>query len=278
MSTRLSPVTVIVPAYNSAGTLDRAIKSVLNQTTPPAEIIVVDDASTDDTLETLEGLFATKPGGMYTKIICLPTNGGAGKARNEAWLHATQPYVAFLDADDSWHPRKLEVQYEWMKANPGAKISAHKCELETTKPNVDRSVIAKTHIPYRFITLYRFFLGNPVSTPTVMLARSISFRFSPRKRYAEDYLLWAQIVQSHHKLAFLDVTLAYLHKPKYGSSGLSAELINMERGEIDALVKIYGSSKKRKLDFFLLTLSLAFSICKFLYRFSIVFIKKFCGL
>jgi glycosyltransferase involved in cell wall biosynthesis len=273
MRKEFAPVSVIIPAYNAADTLDRALKSVFAQTLLPAEIIVVNDASTDGTLVTLECLLATKPVGIITKIISLSTNGGASNARNEGWLHASQIYLAFLDADDSWHPQKLEIQYEWMRTHPSIKICGHKCQVEESSTTIRRTSIDANSIPIRTMTQYRFVLGNPVSTPTVMLARDITHRFDPNKRYAEDYLLWAQIVQSHETLVFFDVVLTYLHKPKYGSSGLSAQLFEMERGEIDTLWQFYRSSKKRFHDFVLFIFSFILSILKFLYRVLINFLK-----
>jgi teichuronic acid biosynthesis glycosyltransferase TuaG len=105
------PVTVIVPAYNASASLQRAISSVLAQSQQAAEIIIVDDASSDDTWNEIERL-RTAVVGPKLVTIRLAENLGAADARNAAWDVATQQYVAFLDADDFWHPRKLEVQYQ----------------------------------------------------------------------------------------------------------------------------------------------------------------------
>jgi GT2 family glycosyltransferase len=96
------PVSVIVPAFNRAQLIRRALLSVRYQSPrPPAEVIVVDDASTDDTADVARGLGAT--------VIVHEDNRGAATARNTALGAATQPWVALLDSDDEWLPHHLDT-------------------------------------------------------------------------------------------------------------------------------------------------------------------------
>jgi glycosyltransferase involved in cell wall biosynthesis len=95
---QVAPVTVVIPAFNAATYLDRALASVQAQTVPPAEIIVVDDASTDNTAAIAAGWQDRLP----LRIIRCEVNGGIGVARRVAIEAATQPYIANLDADDEW--------------------------------------------------------------------------------------------------------------------------------------------------------------------------------
>ncbi len=97
-------VSVVIPAYNREATIETAIKSVLWQTLPPAEIIVVDDGSSDGTVARVEAM-----GEPLVKLI-RQENGGISAARNTGIQAATSPYVAFQDSDDEWLPRKLEAQ------------------------------------------------------------------------------------------------------------------------------------------------------------------------
>src|SRR2546427_9146273 len=106
-----APVSVLIPSYCCADTVARAVESAVEQTLTPAEIIMVDDASPDGgktycALKDLQQRFSRR---TAIRIIRLERNGGPGAARNRAWEVASQPYVAFLDADDAWHPRKLEI-------------------------------------------------------------------------------------------------------------------------------------------------------------------------
>lgn len=98
-------VSVIIPTYNRADILDRAINSVLGQTFNDLELIVVDDGSTDDTPE----LIAQYEDPRLT-FIEHEENRGGSVARNTGIAHATGDYLAFLDSDDAWRPRKLELQ------------------------------------------------------------------------------------------------------------------------------------------------------------------------
>jgi glycosyltransferase involved in cell wall biosynthesis len=98
-----SPVSVVIPTYNSGPFVTQAINSVLAQSVPPVEVIVVDDGSTDDTPERLEPY---RPRLRYVR----QANQGVSAARNRGVREAKAEFVAFLDADDVWHPRKLEFQ------------------------------------------------------------------------------------------------------------------------------------------------------------------------
>jgi succinoglycan biosynthesis protein ExoO len=98
-------VSVIIPAYNVAPVISRAVASALAQTRPPLEIIVVDDASTDDTRLVVQRLLDADP---RIKLISAESNKGPSHARNLAISHARGEWLAFLDADDAWKPQRLE--------------------------------------------------------------------------------------------------------------------------------------------------------------------------
>lgn len=99
-------VSVVVPAYNSAGTLRRAVESVLCQSEPSVEVVVVDDASTDGTLGVARRLEAEDP---RVRVLALPENGGVSRARNRGTAHARGEWIAVLDADDRYLPARLET-------------------------------------------------------------------------------------------------------------------------------------------------------------------------
>ena len=104
-------VSVVIPTYNRAHLILRAVHSALAAISPGDEIIVVDDASTDNTAEVLSP--------YLTQIRYLPIpHGGAGKARNMGTQAARNPLVAFLDSDDEWFPHKLQMQRQLMAARP----------------------------------------------------------------------------------------------------------------------------------------------------------------
>jgi glycosyltransferase involved in cell wall biosynthesis len=106
-------VSAVIPAHNSASTIARALDSVLAQTRPPDEIIVVDDNSSDDTVDVV-----TAHGSRAIRLLQLPVQLGAGAARNRGIIEATGELVAFLDADDEWLESKLEKQVALIESDP----------------------------------------------------------------------------------------------------------------------------------------------------------------
>lgn len=108
----LPSFSVIIPAYNSAGTLARAVDSVLAQNRFVAEIIVVDDASTDQTPEVMSGYSGR------VRYLRRESNHGVASARNFGAAQATGDWLAFLDADDYYFPDRLAWHAEWIREDP----------------------------------------------------------------------------------------------------------------------------------------------------------------
>ncbi|ELY44546.1 glycosyltransferase family 2 protein [Natronorubrum sulfidifaciens] len=106
----MTRVSVIIPTYNRATTLPRAIDSALTQTVDDLEVVVVDDGSTDETGSVLASYDDPR-----VRPVVHATNQGANVARNTGLEHAGGEYVAFLDSDDVWHPEKLERQLECLE-------------------------------------------------------------------------------------------------------------------------------------------------------------------
>jgi glycosyltransferase involved in cell wall biosynthesis len=107
-------VSIITPSYKSSKFISQTIESVLNQTYKNWEMIIVDDASPDDCNKTIE-VYIQKDSRI--KLIKLKKNSGPSVARNRAIGEASGRYIAFLDADDLWHPEKLEKQIAFMDKN-----------------------------------------------------------------------------------------------------------------------------------------------------------------
>jgi succinoglycan biosynthesis protein ExoO len=102
-------VSVIIPAYNAQGSIARALDSALAQTLPAAEIIVVDDRSSDDTAAVVRRMARADP---RIRLIEQPVNGGPSRSRNAAIQAATGDWIAILDADDAWAPYRLQIMLE----------------------------------------------------------------------------------------------------------------------------------------------------------------------
>ena len=222
-------ISVIIPFYNNSSTIYRAIVSVYNQTLLPKEIIVVNDYSSkkeSDKLKKILKTFNSKK--IKIHRIFVKKNSGPGTARNVGWNKASCKYLAFLDADDSWHIKKIEIQYKFMEST-NISFSAHK----STYKYKDTFDNYNENFKYKKVNLIDMFLYNQFTTPTVMLRRSIFLRFENKKYYTEDYLLWLEILLCKYNIHLIKLTLTYLHKPSIGVSGLSKSLNLMRQGEIE---------------------------------------------
>lgn len=257
-----APVSVVIPCYRCRTTVGRALGSVAAQTLRPREVILIDDASDDDTIVILQDL-QNLYGDDWLKVIRRQINGGPGAARNTGWDAAVQPYIAFLDADDTWHPRKIEIQLQYMQSHPEISITGHRLRWQKEGEKID----VYAPLPERYgvfpIVHWRLLTSNILLTPTVMLRRDIPFRFEPSKRYSEDYLLWLSIILAGYKGAFIDLELAYIHKAPYGAGGVSRQLWKMEKEELDNYWRLW---RKKQIPLISLLGLMPFSLAKFMRR------------
>lgn len=234
-------VSVIIPCYNSKETIERAIQSVAVQTALPVEVILVDDCSTDGTLEMLHRLAMDYPKG-WIHVVALPQNQGAANARNAGWEVASGHYIAFLDSDDTWHPQKIEIQHDWMERNSEIALTGHlMAQLDDGVHKPPPTMHQIGSVDFSPVSRHQLLLKNRFSTPTVMLRRSLQTRFAEGKRYSEDYLLWLTLACSGEKMAHCHLPLAYMYKAPFGASGLSARLWEMEKGELNTYYSIWKS-------------------------------------
>lgn len=184
-----SAVSVVVPAYNAAETLRRAIDSVLAQTFRDFELVVVNDGSTDATAEILAGY------GAKLLAVTRP-NGGLSSARNAGIRAARGTYVAFLDADDWWLPGKLERQVSWMEEHPETLF----CSTAARVVNPQGQVIGEWRCPpYAGTTLEAIFArnGHVAGSGSAVLARREALfacgGFDEGLRSLEDVDMWMRL-------------------------------------------------------------------------------------
>lgn len=228
-------VSVLIPYYNARLTIERAVNSIAKQTMLPDEVIIIDDCSTDK--ETNRVLHHVKEKYRnYFKITLLKTekNAGPGSARNRGWEAAKGRYVAFLDADDAWHPQKIEIQYEMMKNDETIKFSCHRIVVDVdcdSKIYFEEENINIAPFFYNINKWKTLFKHNATGTPTVMIDRDIQLRFTENMRYAEDYLLYLKILFTDRGIV-IDEVLCKCFKELYGVSGLTGDLWKLEKGEL----------------------------------------------
>lgn len=228
-------VTAIVPCYQGSATLGRALASIAAQTRPPVETLVVDDGNPPEEARKLDELAAQHPG-IGCRVIRLPENRGVGSARNAAWAEARRPLVAFLDADDAWHPRKLELQAVVMAARPEVALCGHPVCVQLAGGELPHEPRGSARLDV--LSRWPLLLVNPLATQTWMVRRDESTRFVEGKRHVEDHLLLMELALRGRLLVRLDLELTALFKPSLSRSGLSSQLWAMERGELDAYARL----------------------------------------
>ncbi len=200
MNQAVPSVSVIIPAYNSSSTIERAIKSVLTQSRAPREIIVVDDGSSDKTCNLVETRFPTV-------ILIKQMNAGAAAARNTGVRKSSGDLIAFLDSDDFWHHRKIELQSKLFEEDPLLGICSTKCRFFFESENPEASSATDEPIEKcssQVINFEQMFQLPFLGTPSVMMKRSVynlAGGFDETLETAEDVDLWIKATYlSRYKL------------------------------------------------------------------------------
>lgn len=226
-------VSVIIPAYEARATLPRTLQSVLAQTHRNLEVLVVDDGSRDNTAQLAEQVSAAD-----SRIrLFRRANGGVAAARNLGIEMATGEFIAPLDADDVWHPRKLELQlerfaqsdrktglvYNWFRMIDGE----DRVRGASPSPRVEGMCLHR-HLAYNFI--------SNGSTPLMRREAIGNLRYDPRLKEAgaggcEDYLLQLQIAR-HWKFALVPAWLTGYRKTE---ATMSSDVARMIRSHIAVL-------------------------------------------
>ena len=183
-------ISVIIPTHNRAGYLEKAMRSVFVQTRPPDELLIVDDGSTDDTRPLVAAL-AEEAG--FPVHYLYQENRGAAAARNLGITRARGDLLCFLDSDDQWDPRKLEVQERALRAAPDHLI-AHTLELWFRRGR--RVNQKKKHRPPGGDIFPACLRMCVVGMSTVMARRELFDRyglFDESLVCCEDYDLWLRV-------------------------------------------------------------------------------------
>lgn len=210
-------VTVVMPVFNGARTLQRSVASVLDQSFGDLELLIVDDASTDATAALVEGICARD---SRVRLVRREVGGGPAAARNTALAMARGRFVAFCDADDLWLPTKLERQLD-LAAATGAPLlycGYHRIAADfagTAEEFVPEGRVVE--VPERAAhgaLLRRNLIGNLTAVVDRRVTGDISMPDLPG---AEDWALWLRIVREHGPAAGIDEPLALYRASQAGS-------------------------------------------------------------
>lgn len=221
---RIFPITVIIPTWNRAHLLERALDSVLRQTVCCSEIIVVDDGSTDET----EALLAERKKKYPLLHVLRQENKGPAAARNLAIKAAKNEYLAFLDSDDHWYKTKLEKQFSSLAESDFLISHTYEKWLRRGKHLNQK----KIHIPRHGDIFDHCLRLCAVGMSTVMVKKELFARvglFDETMRCCEDYDFWLRTSAFYPFLLIEEV------------------LTVKEGGRIDQLSQLYrvGMDEKR---------------------------------
>jgi teichuronic acid biosynthesis glycosyltransferase TuaG len=186
-------MTVVMPAFNAAGTIRRALRSIASQTVKPGEVIVVDDGSTDGTAG-IAATFASSMGGIRLRVL-RQTRHGPGAARNQAISRAAGNYLGFLDSDDEWLPQKVELSLAALRAGNLTMVAHNIIEISTAGEHFVDCRSRWLRDPGH--PLWTLYLRGYVSSSTVVVRKADAIAaggFNPTLASAQDYDLWLAIL------------------------------------------------------------------------------------
>lgn len=211
-------VTVIMPAYNSAAYIAHSIRSVQQQTYEQWELLIIDDASIDNTVGIIKNFMAQD---SRIKLHTLPTNQGAGFARNIGIKAATGTYISFLDADDLWKPQKLEKQLKLM-AEEHIDVCYSSYELINAE-----GVKKKQHIKaLKRLTFKKLRKANYIGNLTgIYNAARLGKIYCPLVRKRQDWGLWLLAVQKGGPAIGISEPLAVYRIRNNSISGNKIEML-----------------------------------------------------
>ena len=179
-------ITVLMPVYNGEPYLKEAIESILNQTFQDFEFLIINDGSTDKSLEVIRSFNDAR-----IKIIENPQNLGLIATLNIGIKNSTGEYIARMDQDDIALPQRLEKQYKFMEEHPEIGVSGSSMQI------IDEERIMKAfteHKQLKFISLF----DSPLCHPSVIIRKSVleehNIFYDEKFKHCEDYELWARLL------------------------------------------------------------------------------------
>lgn len=237
-------VSVIIPCFKDSATLQNAIDSVVRQTYRDIEIIVVNDASPETLV--IEEILKNYPSIEYIKNNA---NIGLAATRNVGIKKSKGDYVAFLDADDEWHPRKLELQMKHIVAN-----TAIACDVDEflddppqlkvfSEAQENNAKVVRCNFKFSF---QNYLTGASLLAPKVLLLKVGGYDESLRS--CEDYDLWLRLLEEGATLIHLRLPL-YCYR--FNADGLSKSVNAISFWELE-VIKRYLKRNNNRIQFILM--------------------------
>ena len=230
-------VSVIIPAYNASGSVERAIRSAATQTLPPFEILVIDDCSTDNTMEVVQALAREIPS---LRLCSTPVNGGPSVARNVGLRAAKGDWIGLLDADDAWKPGRLQRLLEVAVATSADFVADNLVMWDAVAGAESKLNYYNLPESQKRITLLEMFRAEDnfdFSKVTYGLMKPIcrrAFLVDHKLEYdenldlAEDFVLYAESLFNGAKIILIDEAY-YIYSIPFGRSTHSRTLLDFRK-------------------------------------------------
>ncbi|MPW26979.1 glycosyltransferase [Alkalibaculum sp. M08DMB] len=209
-------VSVIMPTYNCANFIGETLDSVINQTYKNWEVIIIDDCSTDNTVEIVKKYMLNDKRIKYYK---LDKNSGAAVARNKALDFSEGKYMAFLDSDDIWFPEKLTKQIDFMEQNRYSFTCTSYTKIDEKGNSLNHIINVKKQSGYNDILK-----KNPGNSTVIYNASILGKIKIPNIKKRNDYVMWLKVIRNANVLYGIDEPLAS-HRIRNGS--LSKKKVNL---------------------------------------------------
>ena len=235
-------VSIIMPAFNCAEMIEESIQSALSQTYKNIELIVVDDGSTDDTVEAVR---KSQLNDGRMKLV-FKEHGGAGAARNAGIRVSNGVFITFLDADDVWDERKIELQIDAAECHPKAVVL---CEIVRFVDYGNRREISRVTSPPSFTNRAEYLRkllnleNHEMVSWTTALVRKQDLEsaglYDENLRTSEDWDLWIRVA--------CNVEFVNIYKPLYFYRKYSGSLTTKTKVENTLQGQLYVIQKAKKL-------------------------------
>ncbi|MFB2895268.1 glycosyltransferase [Aerosakkonemataceae cyanobacterium BLCC-F50] len=226
-------ISVIIPVYNGEATIKETIASVLNQTFKDFELIVINDGSTDSTLDVVSSIQDPR-----IKVFSYP-NGNQAVSRNRGLSHATGEYISFIDADDLWTPDKLEAQLKALQENPQAAVAYSWTDLIDEEGNFIRG---GAKIYWKGESHARLLLNDFIESGSNVLIRAEAFqevgKFDESLPPAEDWDMWIRLAARYHYIVVPSIQVLY----RVRTNSSSTNVLKMEQVSLRIIEQRYAEA------------------------------------